>query len=140
MLRSPNRILYRRIVANAVCSSPTSRTPRSSSPVPRWPSVVSRRARRGTTSSRMCHPERSEMANCRALTIVPSQLPQGEHRLNHLTVMNLSRTRLPNIARLSALETGGESATRQSGTVTLPRPCLPAIDLWRCCVGTIQIQ
>lgn len=33
-------------------SSPTSRTPRSSSPVPRWPSVVSRRPRSATTSSR----------------------------------------------------------------------------------------
>jgi cytochrome c2 len=43
------------IFANPRSSSTTLRTPRSTFPAPRWPSVVSRRRRTATTSSRKPH-------------------------------------------------------------------------------------
>ncbi|CBF69865.1 cytochrome c [Aspergillus nidulans FGSC A4] len=57
-----------------LCSS-TSRTPRSSSPVPRWLSVVSRRPRRGTISS-----PTSRRALLKSFAIRRDKPPPGDRR------------------------------------------------------------
>merc|ERR1712187_139012 len=75
--------------------SPTSRTPRSSFPVPRWPSLVSRRPRSATTSSptsrKAPHKRPDVLFNSPAFfSVSPHRSlglwrPWGDHRVSHGT-------------------------------------------------------